>query len=343
MLLAGDIGGTKTDLALFSAEAGPRVPLAQAEFPSASYPSLAAIVREFLAQVTLPVESACFDIAGPVLAGRAKLTNLTWVVDAKALKDELHLESVWLLNDLEATARAVPVLEPGDLHTLNTGEPMAGGAVAVIAPGSGLGEAFLTRDGVRYFAHPSEGGHADFAPADGVQTGLLEYVRQRQSGDHVSVERVCSGLGLPTIYDYLRDTGYAPETPEVAARLAAAGDRTPVIVEAALHPDGLCSLCAATLEIFVEVLAAEAGNLALKVLATGGVYLGGGIPRRIMPVLENPRFLETFQRKGRLRDVLARVPIHVILRQVALIGAASYGLEQASGGTGRRKAAKVAK
>ena len=328
MLLAGDIGGTKTDLAVFSPEAGPRAPLVHAEFHSGSYPSLEAIAREFLARVQMPIECACFDVAGPVLAGRAKVTNLPWVVDAAALQQALHLRSVQLLNDLEATARAVPLLQPDELHTLNTGEPMPGAAMAVIAPGTGLGEAFLTWDGARYHAHPSEGGHADFAPTDPTQIGLLTYLQQRFA--HVSVERVCSGTGLPHIYDYLRDSGYAPETPEVAKRLAAAQDRTPVIVEAALHASVPCPLCVTTLDTFVAILGAEASNLALKVLATGGVYLGGGMPVRIMSALENGRFMEAFQRKGRFTELLARVPVHVIVKQVALLGAASYGLELAS-------------
>jgi len=324
MLLAGDIGGTKTDLAIYSTETGPRAPLVQAEFHSGHYPSLEAIVREFLATVTYPVESACFDVAGPVLAGRAKITNLPWIIDEQVLKDDLGLKSVQLLNDLEAVARAVPVLEPDDLVTINPGEPMAGGTIAVIAPGTGLGEAFLTWDGTAYKACPSEGGHADFAPGDAIQTGLLEYLRVRDG--HVSIERVCSGYGIPNIYDYLRDTGYAPENQEIARRLAMATDRTPVIMQAALDPAESCVLCAETLDIFVAVLGAEAGNMALKVLATGGVYLGGGIPKRIIPALQTGRFMDAFQRKGRLGEVLAHIPIHVITRQAALIGAATCAL-----------------
>jgi glucokinase len=321
MLLAGDIGGTKTDLAIYSAEAGPRAPLVQAEFPSAHYPSLEAIAREFLANIKYPVERACFDVAGPVLEGRAKITNLPWIIDEQILKDDLGLKSVQVLNDLEAVARAVPILEADDLRTINPGEPVPGGTLAVIAPGTGLGEAFLTWDGARYLAHPSEGGHADFAPADSIQTALLEYLRMRDS--HVSIERVCSGYGIPNIYDYLRDTGYAPETAEIARRLAAAADRTPIIIAAALDPTHPCPLCTETLNIFVAVLGAESGNMALKVLATGGVYLGGGIPKRIMPALQDGRFMEAFQRKGRLREVLASIPIHVITSQAALIGAAT--------------------
>ncbi|MBC7260806.1 MAG: glucokinase, partial [Chloroflexi bacterium] len=191
MLLAGDIGATKSNLALFSPESGPRVPLSEAAFPSARYPHLEAIVREFLSQVDVPVEHACFGVAGPVVGGRSEITNLSWIIDEKGLQKALNLSSVQLLNDLEAIAWAIPLLEPKDLHTLNAGQPITGGAIAVIAPGTGLGEAFLTWDGTRYRPHATEGGHADFAPTDERQIGLLRYLIERFG--HVSCERVCSG------------------------------------------------------------------------------------------------------------------------------------------------------
>lgn len=341
MLLAGDIGGTKTDLAIFSPEGGPRTPLARAEFPSAKYPDLATMVRDFLgdARARVPgqsVDSACFDVAGPVLNGHAKLTNLAWSLDADRLAADLGLRSVTLLNDLQAIAYAVPILEPGDLHTLNRGVPDPTGAIAVIAPGTGLGEAFLTWDGTRYHACPSEGGHADFAPLDARQIGLLQHLLAAHA--HVSVELVCSGLGIPNIYRYLRQSGHAPEAVEVASRIAAAPDPTPVIVGAALDPAAPSALCRATLETFVAILGAEAGNLALKVLATGGVYLAGGIPAKILPSLRETRFLHAFRSKGRFSGLLDTVPVHVIVAQAALLGAASYGLGQAppaSGSLGR--------
>ena len=327
MLLAGDVGGTKTDLAVYTPEAGLRAPLAQAEFPSASYPSLEAIVSAFLRQVSLPVDRACFGVPGPVIAGLVKTTNLPWVIEADKLATELGLKSAHLLNDLEAIARSIPILQPDDLQTLSPGRPVPGGAIAVIAPGTGLGEAFLTWDGTRYRAQASEGGHADFAPASPVQIGLLQYLQARY--DHVSFERVCAGIGIPNIYDYLLESGYAPESPEVARQLAAAADRTRVIVEAAFHPPSgePCALCVATLDTFVSILGSEAGNLALKVLATGGVYLGGGIPLHVLPALTDGRFMRAFQHKGRFSDLLADIPVHVILQRAALLGAASYGLE----------------
>lgn len=325
MLLAGDIGGTKTALAIFSSERGPRTPLAQAEYHSGDYPDLAAIVRIFLSSTALPVDLACFDVAGPVLGGRAHATNLPWVLDETALIRELGIPSVHLLNDLEALARAVPLLGPDDVHTLNIGEVDPCGTIAVIAPGTGLGEAFLTWDGTHYRAHPSEGGHADFAPIDDVQIGLLEYMLRRY--DHVSYEHVCSGIGIPNIYAYLRERGCEPESPAIAARLAAASEPTKVVCEAALAPTSPDALCAATLDLFLAILGAEAGNLALKVLATGGVYLGGGIPMHIAPALGGDAFMAAFRAKGRFTELLSRVPVHLIVRQAALIGAASYGLD----------------
>jgi glucokinase len=326
MLLAGDIGGTKTNLAVFSAETGLRAPLAEATFPSADYPSLEALVREFLDQVDLKVDRASFGVAGPVAAGRAEITNLPWVMDGTQLQEVLNLSSVRLLNDLAAIAHAVPFLEPDDLHTLNVGQPVPAGTMAVIAPGTGLGEAFLTWGGSRYRPHASEGGHTDFAPTNPLEVELLRYLQDRFG--HVSCERVCSGRGLPNIYAYLKDSGYADEPAWLAEQLAAADDPTPVIVNTALDEEKPCELCVATLNTFVSILGAEAGNLALKVLASGGVYLGGGIPPRILPALEQGRFMEAFQRKGRMSDLLARMPVHVILNpKVALLGAACHGLE----------------
>jgi len=326
ILLAGDIGGTKTDLALFSTASGPRVPLAEATFPSGRYPNLEAIAQEFLAQVDTDLDAACFGVAGPVVAGEATITNLPWVMGEAQLGAALGLSSVHLLNDLLAIAHAVPVLEPEDGHTLNPGKVVSGGAIAIIAPGTGLGEAFLTWDGSRYRAYASEGGHADFAPNNEREVELLGYLQQRLG--HVSYESVCSGRGIPNIYTYLKESGYADEPTGLREQLAAVEDPAPVIVQAALDEERPCELCAATLDMFVSILGAESGNLALKVLATGGVYLGGGIPPRILPALENERFTQAFRHKGRMSDVLASMPVHVVLNpKSALLGAASYGLE----------------
>jgi glucokinase len=326
MLLAGDIGGTKTDLGIFSNEAGPHAPLFQAEVHSADYSSLQALAQEFLTKANMSVDSACFDVAGPVIDGRVKTTNLPWVMDEVSLAKDLNLRSVHLMNDLEAVARAIPILRTSDVRTLNIGHSVAKGPIGVIAPGTGLGESFLTWDGSRYVAHSSEGGHADFAPTDERQIGLLRRMLRRF--DHVSVEHVCSGIGIPNIYEYLRDIEHVLETPEVARLIASAKDPSAVIIASAVDPHNTSKLCAATIDMFVSILASEAANLALKVFATGGVYLAGGIPLHALRALQAPRFMESFKRKGRFSELMESIPIHVVITRAALIGAAAYGLER---------------
>ena len=327
MLLAGDIGGTKTTLAIFSEERGPRKALAQKTFRSKDYPGLGAIAQEFLEGVGVEVDGASFGVAGPLIENRVEVTNLPWVIDADALEKELDLPKVRLLNDLASIANGVPFLEPDEVHTLKEGVVDADGAIGVVAPGTGLGEGFLTwdRDDGRYRPHASEGGHTDFGPMTPRQIQLLRYLWARH--EHVSYELVCSGVGIPNLYAYFRSGGYAPEPTWLGERLAAADDPTPVIVNAALDEERSSELCRLTLDTFVSILGAEAGNLALKVMATGGVYLGGGIPPRILPALEQRSFLEAFHRKGRHSDLMARIPVRVILNpDIALLGVACYGL-----------------
>lgn len=326
MLLVGDVGATKTDLAIVSPKEGPRDPLVEVTFPSGQYENLEAIIEEFLAQTSLRVDKASIGLAAPVVGDRAKFTNLSWAVSAKKLQEAFKLSAVWLLNDLQAIANGILHLEADELHPLNQGKREQGGAIAVLAPGTGLGEGFLTWDGRRYRAHASEGSHVDFAPADPLQLRLLQTLWERY--EHVSVERICSGMGLPNLYAALNAEGVAEESTWVADQLVAASDPTPIIVDAALDAESSCPLCQKTLELFVTILGAEAGNLALKVLATGGVYLAGGIPPRILPVLRKGAFMDAFRRKGRYADLLSRIPVHVVLNpKVALLGAACYGLE----------------
>ena len=326
MLLAGDTGGTKTNLALFRDEESWREPVDEATFQSGYYASLEALVQDYLAQQKVSIDHASFGVAGPVMDGHATITNLPWKMDEKTLQDALHIPSVRLLNDLDAIAHAVPHLDERDVATINKGQAKPGGAIAVIAPGTGLGEAFLTWNGTAYQTHSSEGGHADFAPSNPFELALLRYLLERFP--HVSYERVCSGKGFPNIYAYLRDAGYAVEPHWLAAELAQAIDKTPVIMKAALDTTAPCEIAAATLNTFVSILGAEAGNMALKVLATGGVYLGGGIPPRILPYLSSERFMQSFCNKGRLGQLLTAVPVHVILNpKIALLGAALHGFE----------------
>ncbi len=327
-ILAADVGATKTDLGVFSSQAGPRAPLAKSTVATASYHSFEVLVAEFLAQAELRVDRAVFAVAGPVIDGRvaASASHLPWELDADQIRRTLGLP-VELLNDLEASAQAIPHLRPDELYTLNTGRSVAGGAIAVIAPGTGLGEAFLVWDGARYHTCASEGGNVDFAPLNPFQAGLLRHVQR--SRDHVSYELVCSGMGIPNIYAFLKQGGYAEEPAWLSERLAAADDPTPVIVNAALDRDSPAEICLVALGHFISILGAEAGNLALKVVATGGVYLGGGILPRILPVLEREkgRFLNAFWNKGIMTEMLLDVPVHVIVNpQSALLGVACQTL-----------------
>ncbi len=325
MLLAGDVGGTKTHLAIFSSPSEIRAPIAEATLPSASYPNLETLVQSFLAQISLPIERASFGVAGPVIGGKATITNLLWEMDEQQMQQALHLPVVKLLNDLDAMAHGIPSLNASDLYTLNEGQTVTHGTIALIAPGTGLGEAFLTWNGSSYTAYPSEGGHADFAPTDALEISLLQHLLQQS--EHVSYEHVCSGIGIPNVYRFLRNQNETLQEPAwLAQQLAQARDITPLIVQAALDTQRPCQLCIATLSRFVSILGAEAGNLALKTLSTGGVYIGGGIPPRMLPFFQTGAFIRAFQRKGRLSEVLETMPVHIILNtQLPLIGAALHG------------------
>lgn len=326
LLLAGDIGGTNTRLGIFSREKGLRLSLVEADFSSAQFPDLSTIVRKFLDGTNLPVDAACFGVAGPVAGGISRVTNLPWLLDEKQLCRELGLKSVRLMNDLEAVAHAVPLLESSDLHVVNTGRPVPGGNRAVIAPGTGLGEAFLTWDGIQYREHASEGGHTDFAPNSALEIELLHYLQAKLG--HVSYETVCSGLGISNIYCFLRENCYHEEPSWLSETLRREKDIVPVIVNTALNHETRCDLCVMTLNLFVSILGAEAGNTALKILATNGVYIGGGIPRRILPLMENGRFMKSFRNKGRMSDLVAHMPVFIIINpKVALLGVACYGFK----------------
>ncbi len=325
MLLAGDIGGTKLHFGLFSRQRGLRRPLAEAVYPSADHGSLESAVLRFLDETGRRTTKVVLAVAGPVLKGRARITNLPWVIDETRLRKTLKACAATLLNDVEAVAVALPFLRKQDLVCLRAGKPDRRGNRAVIAPGTGLGEAFLCWDGRQYRAFPSEGGHADFAPGDPLQDELIAFLRSRYG--HVSYERVCSGIGIANLYRFLRDRGHATEPPWLAEELAHAADPVPVIVEKALDPENPCDICVRTLDLFASILGAEAGNAALKIMATGGVFLGGGIPPRVLPFLKNEAFTEAFLRKGRMRDLVGRVPVYVITNPVAaLMGAAAHGL-----------------
>ena len=327
LLLVGDIGGTKTDLMILAPAAEHFVPLERARLRSAEYPDLSSLLQEFLRAVGLKIKRACLDVAGPVVDGHAQLTNLPWDVDGVRLCRELDLEAVDILNDLAAIAHAIPALQANDLLTLNAGSEHATGTKAIVAPGTGLGEAFLVWNGQSFQPCPSEGGHADFAPPNEALEALLPYMRKRV--EHVSYELVCSGIGIPYLYEFFRDRSKALESPTLASELALASDRTPLIIAHALDPRSPCPLCRAALEAFIAILGAEAGNLALKVFALGGVYIAGGIAPRLIPLLKEQTFLSAFCNKGRFSQLLTGLPVWLITNpDVALMGCAAYGRDR---------------
>jgi glucokinase len=324
MLLAGDIGATTTRLALIAPDRGPRDAVLEQDFPSGHFGGLVPVVAAFLAKTDDRPTCACFSVAGPVLAGRAHLTNLAWDLDETALGQAIGVTRVTLINDLRAIAFAVPHLTPEETVVINAGQPAKAAPIAVVAPGTGLGEAFLIWDGKDYIACASEGGHTDFGPTTGVQAELWAFMTARFR--RVAYERICSGSGLPDVYDFVKSRNPGSEKPAFAAALLGAADPTPLIVDAAIHDPARNPLAAQTLRIFIDVLGAESANLALKVMATGGVYLAGGMPPRILPQLQDGAFMRAFGGKGRFAALLQNTPVHVITINAALLGATLYGL-----------------
>lgn len=323
VLLAGDIGGTKTELAVYPLDGDARQPLKKNRYPSGEYRSLADVISEFLSDQPFTLKRASFGVAGPVVSGVAKITNLPWSLETAALEEALGIP-VTLINDMDAIADMVAHIDPRDRIVLHPGEPVEKGARGIIAPGTGLGEGFLVWAEGRYQSYGTEGGHTDFAPRGELQVALLSYLQSRYA--HVSYERVCSGIGIPNLYAFLRDGVHLEEPAWLKEALEKAKDPTPVIVQAGLA--GGCTICEATLDLFLSILGSEAGNLALKLLATGGIYLAGGIPRRILPWLQKPEFYQAFINKGRFSEILSRIPLCVVVNpDAALIGAAWNAFE----------------
>lgn len=331
ILLAGDIGATKTTLALFAVAAFPAPPLRQQTYRNRSFQSFDDLLTDFLDPQAPPPSVACFGVAGPVIANAVRMTNLNWSIAGPALQARHGFDRVELINDLVATALGAIHLPPTDLVPLNPGTAAVGGVMAVLAPGSGLGEAFLVPHQGRYFPYPSEGGHASFAPRNAQQLDLLAFLLKEQA--HVSVEQVCSGLALPRLFAFMASRSQAPEA--LLAELETVADQTPVLVAAALRgleQQRLDDIAVRTIELMVDILADEAANLALKTLAHGGLFLGGGLAPRLLPFLTAERFLPVFCR-GTYRDWLARIPIRIIVNpHAALLGAAAQGIIGADGG-----------
>lgn len=346
MILAGDIGGTKTHLALFDWTTERVEPLRLETFHSADYTSLEEILTEFLLppkpptpidelessqkelnepvfeekqQEPVNVDAACFGVPGPVLQNRCQTTNLPWVVDGDVLAKQFNIPRLGLLNDLEAMAHGVLLLRPDELATLNVGIPPGGKqAIVLIAAGTGLGECIMFWDGTKYRPMPSEGGHADFAPNSDNEIELLRHVRGQYL--HVSYERVLSGPGLHAIYEYVRDT--KKNEPTWLAEKIKAGNPAAEIAEAGLK--GQADIAKQTLDLFASIYGAEAGNLALKAMAINGVYLGGGIAPKLLDKLKDGTFMKAFTNKGRYKRLMSNIPVQVVMNdRTALIGAAS--------------------
>ena len=318
MILAGDIGGTNARLAYFQPQNGHLRLVSERTFPSREHSELGEIVVQFLDDSGTHPDAACFGIAGPVRNGRVETSNLPWVIEQSRLAKQIHLPATLLINDLEASAWGIGALDAADLVSLNRVTGPAIGNQGVIAPGTGLGEAGLFWDGHRHQVFACEGGHTDFGPQGDLQIELLRFLKARFG--HVSYERILSGPGLVNVYEFLRDEGHGKESDEFAVILKNS-DPAAAISRAAL--DGTHPLAEKALDLWISVYGAEAGNLALKVMATGGLFLAGGISPKVLAKLTGPLFMQSFVDKGRLRPLMEAVPVHVVTNEKAgLLGAA---------------------
>jgi glucokinase len=326
MILAGDIGGTNARLAFFDVVDRKLSLLSSSVFPSREFSGLDEIVAQFLSDSKYRPDKACFGIPGPVRNGRVETSNLPWVVESKRLEAELKIPKALLINDLEANAWGIAALAPSDLVALNPGAGNPVGNQAVISAGTGLGQAGLYWDGSKHQIFACEGGHCDFGPRNEVEMDLLKYLYARYG--HVSYERILSGPGLVNVFHFLRDTGRGSE-PKWLTDEMAHSDAAAAISRAGI--DAKTPLAEQAVDLFVAIYGAEAGNLALKLLAVGGIYLGGGIAPKILPKLNSPLFLQAFLDKGRMRPLVEAIPVRVISNdKIALIGAARCAQEKSA-------------
>jgi glucokinase len=325
MILAGDVGGSKVNLALYDFIDGKLKQIRDKQYPAREYSGLEEIVKEFLAADK--ATAACFGVPGPVRDGRLRLTNLPWTLDSRELAAGLGIEHVFLINDLEANGYGLAELNDGQIFTLNQGDARQIGNRGLISAGTGLGECYLVWNGHQHIPYPSEGGHADFAPRNEDEIDLLRYLKQRYNG-RISVERVVSGPGLSNVYGFLREVRGMEEPAWLRERLAAE-DPNSVITE--LAQAARSEICEKTVDIFVSAYGAEAGNLALKFLSVGGLYVGGGIAPRMIEKLKDGTFMKAFIDKGRLSQLLVNMPVRIILEsRAALLGAAAYAEARAA-------------
>ncbi len=339
LLIAGDIGGTKTILRLVEVTEVTLTERAfktvkEAQYVSANFVDLVPMVKQFLATGNYPTpQSACFAIAGPVIDNTSHLTNINWVLDSRRLSSELGIDRVSLINDFAANSFGILGLREEDLHTLQTGTKQNESPIGVIGAGTGLGQAFLVPQGEKYLVFPTEGGHTDFAPNNNLERQLLEYLQNKLATDHISVERVVSGQGIVAIYQFLRDSDFIAETAEIANKIRVWERET----EKTIDPAAIISqaafkqsdrLCVKTMEMFIDAYGAETGNLALKLLPYGGIYITGGIAAKNLPMMQDGRFMTAFKQKGRVSSLLDNIPIHIVLNpQVGLVGSVLYALQ----------------
>lgn len=326
MILAGDIGGTKSRLAAFETEGNRLSCVVEKIYPSKEHNGLSEIVADFVKTEGIPARSACFGVAGPVREGRSKISNLPWIIDSRELATQLRLSKVGLINDLEAFAYGIDALESKDFVTISEGAPNAEGNMAVVSAGSGLGEAGLYWDGFRHHPFACEGGHTEFAPKNDVEVDLLKYLMNKYGQQHVSYERILSGPGVKNIYEFLRDTKLEEEPAWLKEQFNNAKDVPALISELALRDKA--PICTRALSIFVSVFGSETGNCVLKFMATGGVFVAG-IAGKIVGKMKERAFMDSFLDKGRMKDLLEAVPIKIVLNEDSgLYGAARFTLVQ---------------
>ena len=318
MILAGDIGGTHARLAFFDVTNDCFHLVSSAVYSSREFSGLGQIVTKFVESSTVRPDTACFGVAGPVRNGKVETSNLPWLIESQELSERLQIKKAMLINDLEANAWGIPILQPGDVVSLNQVKSNPVGNQAVISAGTGLGEAGMYWDGKQHHVFACEGGHSDFAPRNQLEMDLLRYLQKRFG--HVSYERAVSGPGLVNLFHFLRDTGHGTE-PEWLGDEMRRSDAAAAISKAAL--EGKCPLSEQAVELFVSLYAAEAGNLGLKLMATGGVYLGGGIAPKLLSKLAGSLFMQSFVSKGRMQTLMEAMPVRVITNdKTALYGAA---------------------
>lgn len=319
-VLAGDIGGTNARLAVFAVDGTTLRPVRERIFPSGQFDSLATIVTEFRRGDGTDISAACFAVAGPVVDGEIKASNLPWVIRTTELADRIAVPRTTLINDFDAVGYGVTRLGPTDIETLQAGEPDPAGPLALLGAGTGLGQGLVLRESTGVRVVPSEGGHATFAARDDIEWGLHRFLASQHDGGHVSYERVLSGAGLVSTYQYIVASKLAPENPDVSDEMRGT---VPAAVVTTRGVAGTDPACVKAVALFASVYGSQAGNVVLQTLSTGGVYLAGGIARRILPVLRAGGFLRSFTEKGRMAGLLSKIPVHVITNEmIGLLGAA---------------------